>query len=225
VLRHRRLLQVGNDVWPGEYYPGYPVRVMLSNHYHMVTAYGQTAAARRQSRVELWDRQAQIVHGMIDPMVEGKWLYLCCTSPRAAQRWLGDTALDKFTAGLQAHPGMDGAALRRFAAGWPAGQNHPRACLALQGGGSAPQDARPIEHGLSLRLRVPFQKARLTDLRLNGYPLPPSEVDGYMTWVARGYTYVQVNIPPKRSAKENLFVVTCRYEPGEKRARWRGWES
>ena len=39
-LRHRRLLEIGQEIWPGEYYPGYPTRVILKNELHFVTAYG-----------------------------------------------------------------------------------------------------------------------------------------------------------------------------------------
>ena len=223
LLRHRRLFQVGNEVWPSEYYPGYPCRVIMSNYYHMITAYGQTAAARRRSRVELWNRQGQMTHGMTDPFVEGKTLYLCATSSKAARTWLGDRTVKGFVARLREHPDVDLEPVERFVAGWPAGQNHPEAFLSLQGGGAEVEPAARIEHGLSLRLRIFYSKAQITDLRVNGHPIPPSETDGYLTWVVRGYTYVQINIPPEKLGTDDLFVVTCAYDPGEKRTHWRGW--
>ena len=39
-----------------------------------------------------------------------------------------------------------------------------------------------------------------------------------------GYLYVQINIPPERSKAEDLFVVTCDYDPCEKRTHWHGWQ-
>ncbi|MDP6495301.1 MAG: hypothetical protein QGI09_07775, partial [Dehalococcoidia bacterium] len=72
-------------------------------------------------------------------------------------------------------------------------------------------------------LRIFYQKAQVTDLRLNGHPVPSSETDGYLTWVARGTTYVQINISPARLKSDDLFIVTCEYEPGEKRPHWQGW--
>ena len=36
-------------------------------------------------------------------------------------------------------------------------------------------------------------------------------------------TYVQINIPPDRLKADDLFLVTCRYDPGETRVHWRGW--
>ena len=66
----------------------------------------------------------------------------------------------------------------------------------------------------------PVWAVRLTDLRINGHPVPPSELDGYLMWVARGNTYVQINIPPARLKSDDLFIVTCEYDPGEKRRHW-----
>ena len=225
LLRHRRLLQVGNEVWPSEYYPGYPTRVVASNNYHMVTAYGQTAAARRRSRVELWNKQSQITHGMIDPFIEGKLMYVCATSPASAAKWRKDPTLSAFTAALAERPKVDADYIKRFAAGWPHGQNHPQAFVSPSAQSASAHEATPIEHGLSLRVRIFYTKAQITDLRLNGHTLPPSETDGYLTWVARGITYVQINIPPGKLKTEELFVVTCEYDPGEKRIHWQGWRS
>ncbi len=82
-----------------------------------------------------------------------------------------------------------------------------------------------IEHGLSLRLRIPYLKARIVDLKLNGKPLSHSATDGWLQFNARGYTYIQINIPPDKSKHEDLFVVTCQYHPGEQRSHWQGWLS
>ncbi len=95
--------------------------------------------------------------------------------------------------------------------------------VALAGGGEI-EDAGPLENGLSIRLRIPYSKCLVSDLRLNGYPLPPSESDGFVEWVARGYKYVQINVPPEKAKAQDLFVVTCEYDPQEKRERWQGWK-
>ena len=42
VLRHRRLLQIGNERWPGEYYPGYPTRVILGNIWILCFTFNTT---------------------------------------------------------------------------------------------------------------------------------------------------------------------------------------
>jgi hypothetical protein len=218
-LRLRRLLQVGNDVWHGEYYPGYPTRVITLNESHMVTAYGQTAAERRLSRVELWNKESQIVHGIVAPQSEGMAFFVCATSPAAVTKWLSDRSLRGFAAKIGQYPGVDADPIRKLAASHPDGPGTwgPQAYWRLKGGGAKPDATSPIELGLALRLRAPYPKARITDLRVNGHRLPPSEVNGYLTWVSRGCTYIQINIPPERSKAEDFFLVTCEYDPGEKR--------
>ena len=224
VLRHRPLLEVGNGMWPGEPSPGYPTRVILSNNYHMVTAYGQTAAARRRSRVELWGKLGQIAFGQSDPCVEGKLLVVCATSPAAVKKWLGDTTLDGLAEKLEEHPAINADPIKSFTAGWPHGQNRPEAYVNLNTTDGEAGRATPIEHGLCLRLRIPFTKAELGTLLVNGHPVAPSETDGYITWTARGYLYVQISIPPERSRAEGLFIVTCDYDPCETRTHWQGWQ-
>jgi len=218
-LKHRRLLQVGNEVWPGEYYAGYPTRVIMRAFFDLVVAYGQTAAERRASRVELWNAQQQIIFGENVPQKDGTACMVCATSTAAAERWLTDKTLKGLAQMAQEHPGMNAEPICRFldhftmTAGQWGAEPHIRLCHdAVEN-----VENTPIEHGLSLRLRIPYSKARLTDLRMNGRPIATSETDGYFTYTARGYTYVQVNIPPETSRQDDLFVITCEYDPGEKR--------
>ena len=143
VLRHRRLLQIGNETWPGEYAAGYPTRVVMSNTHAKLTAYGATAAARRASRVELWNKLPQLTLGIVDPVVEGRAMCVCATSPAAARKWLSGRSLAAVVEGLRSHPRMNAAAIAEFADGWPAGQNSPEAYLALQSG-AMDQGTSPI---------------------------------------------------------------------------------
>ncbi|MFA5191599.1 MAG: M14 family zinc carboxypeptidase [Verrucomicrobiia bacterium] len=237
VLRHRRLLEIGNETWPGEHYAGYPTRVVMANTHSMVTAYGQTASARRRSRVELWNKLHQMTFGILDPVVEGKMMCVCATSSAATGKWLKDRSLKGMISGLRSHSGMNAEAIAQFSEGWPAGQNSPEPFLALQTGASdtkgtpagktspVKQDDGPIQNGLCLRIRLPYRKARLIDLRVNGYPVSPSETDGFATWTARGCAYCQINVAPSRLRTHDLFVVTCQYDPCEKRGHWDTWRS
>lgn len=83
----------------------------------------------------------------------------------------------------------------------------------------------PIAHGASIKLCLPYPEATITELKLIGESISESESDGYVTWVARGCRYVQVNLPPERLAAEDLFVVTCAYAPGEERGHWDTWRA
>ena len=238
VLRHRRLMEIGNEQWPGEYYRGYPTRVIMGNTHVRMTAYGCTAAERRHSRVELWNRLGEFTFGSIDPTVTGKAMCVLATSAGADKGFLTDPAVEVVVERLKQHPRMNSQAIAKFAAGWPPGQNNPRAWLALQrrkadvkpdensskDTAQKKSGAGPVKHGISLRLRLTYAKAVISDLRLNGRPLANSETDGFVTWTARGCTFIQVNLPPKRLLEEDLFVITCDYEPGEKRVRWDSWK-
>lgn len=230
VLRHRRLLQIGNETWPGEYYPGYPTRVVRPSPEHMVTAYGRTAAERRASRVEIWTKLRQITAGVNDPGVEGMAVFVCATSPTAANQWLSDATLVGFAHNIRKHPQVNAEAIRQFVERYPhpdyPGQWGREAQLALISKLPPPESAEApaIEHGLALRLRIPYAKSRITDLRLNGYPIPRSETNGYVDWVARAWHYIQVNIPPEKSKSERFFIVTCGYDPGEHRVQADEWQ-
>jgi hypothetical protein len=220
LIRHRRLLQIGNEIWPGEYYPGYPCRVAMNNEFHKIVAYGTTAAERRKSRVELWNRQGQITHGMNNPQSEGAVLYVCATSAGGRQ-WFGDGTIKGFTQSLADDPKVNAQAVRRFVRRLP--QRAQAGSLYLLGGGAPAEQERPIENGISFRVRIPYPKAKIKDLRLNGDPIKQSETDGYIHYVAQAFTVLQINIPPARSKAEDLFAVTCEYDPGERRMLTAGW--
>jgi hypothetical protein len=225
LLRHRLLLRIGNELWPGEYYRGYPTRVIRLNGYHMIAAYGRTAEERRRSRVELWNKQRQLVHGAHNPQTEGMVFNVCATSPAAAERWLRDRTLAGFARVIGDNPKVDAAEVRRLLEDHPGGHGQPgtQPQLQLDGGVTRPEEAATIEHGLSVRLRIPYPKARLTSVRMNGHAILVSGRDGYITWVGRGYTYVQLNVPPEKSAREDFMILTCEYEPGERRPQGADW--
>lgn len=225
LARQRRLLQIGNDIWPGERYAGYPTRVMLKNSFHLITAYGQTAAQRRKSRVELWNKIQHFSHGMDNPQQLGKVTYVCSTSAEARKQWLPDISLRGFAENIGSHPTINGEViqkhLRRHADG--VGQWGKEAQIYLYGKNDLAEKKVLIENGLALRLRVPYSNATINALHLNGHPCEPSSIDGYEEWSARGYKHIQVNIPPEKSKTQNLWVVTLDYDPQEERTQ--GWES
>jgi hypothetical protein len=58
-VRLRRLLQFGNEVWPGERYAGYPMDVIAEVGAFSLVAHGETAAKRRRSRSALWSHRGK----------------------------------------------------------------------------------------------------------------------------------------------------------------------
>ena len=223
LLRHRRLLELGNTIWPGEYYPGYPTRVAMWNILHKVVAYGPSAAARRRSRVELWTKRQQLSLGLVNPQKEGLAVCVCATSPDAAEP-LRNATLSTFLERLSQRMGSRAEHIRRLFDDYPtgAGQWGSEPSLFLEASKEAPGPCGPIENGLGLQLRIPYPRAHALEVLMNGAPVERSEHDGYITWNARGYVYLQINIAPERARQDDLFVVTCRYDPGEKRPQ--GWQ-
>ncbi len=233
LVRHQRLLEIGNERWPGYYYPGYPNQVIMSNTHVYLVAYGQTAAARRASRVELWNRMDEFTFGSLDPAMAGRASAILATSASAEADYLIDDKLEVTLAKLEKHPRMNYGAIKEFFHDWPAGQNGPTPQLYVThrtpekapSEGEVVAEPGPIQHGASLQLRLPYPNAKIKELKLNGGPIAVSEVDGYATWTARASTYIQVNLSPARMAAEDLFIVTCDYEPGAARGHWDTWRT
>ncbi|MCF6286125.1 MAG: hypothetical protein L3K26_13170, partial [Candidatus Hydrogenedentes bacterium] len=230
LIRHQRLLEIGNERWPGYYYPGYPNRVIMGNTHATLVAYGQTAKARRASRLELWNRMDEFTFGTLDPAMVGQATAFLATSAEA-ETYLNDDKLGETVAKLAKHPRLNHTVLTDFFHDWPAGQNGPtpqlyvthRVKTTAPAEGETPPAAASIANGASIKLRLPYPNAKLESLHLNGQDIAVSETDGYVTWNARACTYIQVNLPPERLAKEDLFIVTCKYDPGEKRGHWDTW--
>jgi hypothetical protein len=151
----------------------------------------------------------------------------------SAEAYLNDDKLDATMAKLDTHPRMNFAAIRDFFHDWPAGQNGPtpqlyvthRAPEKAPAEGEAAAVSAPIQHGASIQLRLPYPNAKIKELKLNGEPIAVSETDSYAAWTARASTYIQVNLSPERMAEEDLFIVTCEYEPGALRGHWDTWRT
>ena len=93
----------------------------------------------------------------------------------------------------------------------------------MRGNGAPPGRnlSEPQTYGMAFRLRLPYRRPKLLDVRLNGHRLPESPTDGYQAWYADGFTQVQVNVPPAKTKSLRLAVVTCAYAPDVKRTY--GW--
>jgi hypothetical protein len=94
------------------------------------------------------------------------------------------------------------------------GQWGSYANLAVEGGAAEASEVQTIQHGLALRLRLPFPQASALQVWMNGERLTTSATSGYSSWIARGFRHVQINIPPEITRREELFVVTCQFLPG-----------
>ena len=89
----------------------------------------------------------------------------------------------------------------------------PEALLAIDKARSVDEAAKPLEHGIGFRLRIPYRKPVIDAVKLNGRVLIRSDTNGWQSWFANGFTQVQVNIPPEVAAKSDLFAISCEYTP------------
>ncbi len=219
VARMKGLFRIGNGVWLDERLPGYPVNRMRHFVGHYVTAYGRSAAELRESRAELWSKQAGFALGFLYPQTDGRESLVCAVTA-AAKKAVAADDLSALRANLRGLLDEKAVGVERF---MNAG---PEVKLAMQPTGP-PSAASPestvakISHGIGFRLRLPYRRVVRLDVRLNGEPLAPSAADGYESWPADGFTQVQVNVPPQKAAARELFFITCGYQPDEVRAT--GW--
>ncbi|MFH1919145.1 MAG: M14 family zinc carboxypeptidase [Planctomycetota bacterium] len=215
VARLKGLLDIGNDVWEGDSLAGYPVNRLKAFIGHYVTAWGTTADQRRQSRGELWERQGGFSQAMLYPQTEGRDTYIVATTQEAAKLLDSDKAT--FLANLQSLESVRSNTVEAFV------NAGPEAKLYVDRAGPAPEATGPaIEHGMGLRLRIPYRQPKLVDLRLNGHLLEKSPTDGYETWFGNGFTQVEIHVPPEKTKSLGLFIVTCAYASDVKRSY--GWE-
>jgi hypothetical protein len=213
VARLVGLLKIGNTVWEGETNPGYPVDRVKAFIGHFVTAAGETAEQRRESRIALWQRQPAFSQAVLYPQTDGRDTYIVALTDEAGKRLDGDK--EAFLAKIEGLPGFRADAVRAFF------DSGPEIKLAVERAEPDGAGDGPITQGLGLRLRIPYRNPTFQDVRLNGQALNVSPVDGYQPWFADGFTQVQINIPPEKAASFDTFVVTCGYVPDVKRSY--GW--
>lgn len=209
VARLKGLLRLGNQPWQNEPHAGYPVDRLKAFIGHYVTSWGQTAAQRRLSRVELWQKQGQFTQAVLYPQTDGRDTYFVATSATAAEVLTKDR--DQFMLAASARAEVDGTRLGGVV------NSGPEIMLAVDKARSSADAVESIQHGIGFRLRLPYNQPTIRAVRLNGHLLESSDTDGWRSWQANGYTQVQVNVPPAKSVMNDLYLITCEYEPSEVR--------
>ena len=214
VARLKGLLRIGNGSWQGEPISGYPVNRVKSFTGHYVTAWGRTAAERRRSRVELWEKQERFLQGILYPQTEGRDSYLIAVDKHASR--LLDSDPEAVLSNLRDQPEIDAQAVETFVRAGP----EILVVLDRRNQDDTPGSSR-IRHGIGFRFRIPYRRPQLVDVRLNGHALAESPDDGYRSWFGNGFTQVQVNVPPERAKDLGIFILTIAYRPDVTRSY--GW--
>ena len=217
VVRLRRLLQVGNETWRGEPQPGYPVNQISCWGSSAIAAWGTNASERRKSRIELWRKLPQISHLCGWPEPRNSIVILVATLPEARARYtpgegskapgIGKPNIGPVFESIKENPRFNGGALDAFRRETTA-QYLEWAYPAYDGPSS------PIEHGLAIRLLLPYPSVKFSHLKLDGHDIAPSESDGYIEYHNPG-TIVQINIPPGKV--QDFHVITGLFDSDAKR--------
>ena len=209
AVRLRRALQIGHERWRGERYAGYPANQVGCWTSMAIAAWGTTAAERRRSRVELWQKLPQLAYGCAHPEPRGSITAYCATTPAAAQRYLANRRLDRLLEAVRAEPRFDADAIVAMA------DRIPATNLACRRDGTVPEGkVQPVRHGMVIRLLVPYNDAEVTNIRLDGHPLAESPSDGYTLRRDPG-TIVEIAIPPAKV--RDFHIAWCFYTSPTKR--------
>ena len=219
----RRLAEIGLEVGFSEFFPGYPNNLVEHRNNLLISAWGDTAARRRRSRVELWRRSRSglsLQNG--GPMVLKDTMLASCATTVQGQRLLGidpdigvGEGRERFIANISNDERFNAQVLRSFLDDFPP-TRFDLGTLTSHGGPvnvNAPRQKEypPIQHGLAMRVCLPHAEDRVKEVRHNGHLLNESPTDGYLVHHRQG-TVVQVNIPPEKV--HDLHVVTIRYDAG-----------
>ena len=143
----------------------------------------------------------------------------CATTPEAARQYVAPRKVDTLIEKLKGHPQFDVAALAEFVQRMPAYNLEHRYL-----GSATDGKTEPVKNGLVLRLLIPYNDARVTEIRLDGHTIEPSDTDGYQLRTNPG-TILEISIPPEKV--KPLHVATCFYDsPTKRRAGFRpeDWE-
>ena len=214
VARIKGLLRLANKPCGDRFVAGYPVDRVKSFIGHFVAAGGTTAQQRRDSRVALWNRQAAFSQAILYPQTVGRETYFVALTQAADTLLVPDKKA--FLANLHKRPEIRADAIEAFFEIGPEVK-----VVSVRGSASKDGEAAPIEHGLTLRVRLPYRNPELVDVRLNGHLLKEDARDGYQSRYADGFTQLQVNVPPEKVKTVDLLLLTCAYKPDVRRVN--GW--
>lgn len=213
VARAKGMIRIGNRVWPGEKKQGYPVNKVHAFIGRYVTSWGNTAKQQRESRKEIWQKQAAFSHGIIYPETEGRESFVVGFTTKGVE--MMDNNLETFVTNLKQDAAINAKEIEAYI------KKGPEIKLAFEKSKKKGLQSGPIKNGIGLRLRIPYANATIKDIRLNGHLITPG-VNGYESWVGDGYLQVQVNIPPEKASSMDIAIITCEYNTKTKRSH--GWK-
>jgi Zinc carboxypeptidase len=209
IARTKRALQMGHERWRYERYPAYPVNQVGIWTLVSLSAWGTNATQRRESRCELWQKLPQMAYGVAGPIpCRDSLMAYVATTPKAREQVRGKDVSDVI-ASLREDPSFDADALAEHASRSPA-----RSFGGSKYAAADSTEMTPIQHGMVIRLLIPYNDAELSEVRLDGHLLDESATDGY--FIRRGPgTIVEIAVPPGKT--KDLHIASCLYDTPTKR--------
>lgn len=234
----RALLREGHKIGRWERYPGYAVNQIANELSIAVSAWGDTTAKRRKSRVELWAKKANVNPGVIQPETRGFVSGLVVTDPDLKRRLMldPDGKVDPHPNATQFFTNFEKESIASqydingiqrsldYLKGFLAPEEieetlqvpHlvPKVFLREFERVNKPTDDPLIHNGMNIRVFIPFKNAKITEVLLDGRPCHQGGTDGYVVYHKPG-TIVEFSIPPGKT--KPIHFVGVAYEPQEKR--------
>lgn len=223
----KALLLEGQKTGRWERYPGYAVNQVACELSIAVSAWGDTAANRRASRVELWAKKANLNPGVFKPEMRGYVSGLLVTDPELRKRLMldpdgkivGEPKLMQFLSNLEREPSASQYDIEGIRNSLRHARNirNPDDMTVFMNHHNTvnkPTDDPLIHSGVNIRAFIPYKNPRIKQVLLDGSPCPQHETDGYTVYHYPG-TIVEFSIPPAKT--KALHVVTVVYEPDEER--------
>ncbi|MBE7010504.1 MAG: hypothetical protein E7418_03320 [Ruminococcaceae bacterium] len=194
-------LRIGCRTWHGEYYAGYPTRTVVGPGInHSLRAYGNTASMRRKSRIELWKNRDKIGFGLGHPEMPGLESVFIYTDPNVAENVAAYyEPMNDVIAKMAQMCDIDAERmLKMLDAHYP---QHVGYCRNANG------DALQIEHGMTVRVGLPFADARNFTVLYNGYEKQEDELDGYTVTKDANWVYIDLHIPADKISPFAIAMV------------------
>lgn len=214
VTRAKAALQLGHKTWRYERYESYPVNQVGIWTSVAVSAYGTNAEQRRKSRVELWQKNPHISMASASPPPPRDTMMGYVSTTPAGREKMRAAKVGPLFEELAQDPRFDGEGLKRAASAYPYKTfGGPRESYKPIDG-VKPEEAGPIEHGIVIRLLVPYGDATITEVRRDGHLLEESDTNGYHLTRGPG-VIVEIAIPPDQV--EDFHIVSCEYDTPTKR--------
>lgn len=215
----KELLRLANRGFSTGPIRDFAVNTIKTNFMTFLESYGKTAADRRKNRVALWQKQHYFAVGtsypnsanyMVAAVAYGKEGLQALTGKMAdSGRW-GQVSFADLKKSAERLSYIDSADLNRFLSFAPSSVNR----IMFEKGLPDKNLPEPeLKEGIAIRLQLPTAENDILELKCNGRKLTESALDGYQIWSEDGFTNIRVNIPPERTAKEKLFLVTCAWNP------------